>query len=85
MANRARCCGLLHPETSISMVYDSWQMICLIYLLLVLPWRIAFEVRNPTAPDVRRPMHNIILIEHTLGLTVSCTAIERTFGANASL
>ena len=64
MANRARCCGLLHPETSISMVYDSWQMICLIYLLLVLPWRIAFE-EVPKSGEISLYMD--IIVDLSLG------------------
>ena len=32
-------CGLLHPETPVSQVYNQIQMLFLVYLLIVLPYR----------------------------------------------
>jgi hypothetical protein len=42
--DRSRCGGLLHPDTRASQLYDLMQMIMILYIMIVLPYRIAFEV-----------------------------------------
>lgn len=41
---RNRCCGILHPETGISLFYNQMHIVFLLYLMAFLPVRTAFEI-----------------------------------------
>lgn len=42
-------CGLKHPRTKVSITYDVVQFVLLLYIVIWVPWRIAFETE--TTPD----------------------------------
>ena len=42
-------CGLKHPRTKVSLTYDVVQFVLLLYIVIWVPWRIAFETE--TTPD----------------------------------
>lgn len=48
--DREKCCGILHPETSVSIVYNQLQILCLLYMLAFLPVRTAFQI-TPSVDD----------------------------------
>lgn len=58
LRDRARWCGLLHPFTMVSTVYDMGQLAAIIYILVVLPYRLAFDA----APDSTQAVFYIDLV-----------------------
>ena len=50
--NRARWCGLLHPHTFTSTVYDMTQLTSICYILVVLPFRVAFDIVSRLAESL---------------------------------
>eukprot|EP01052_Picozoa_sp_SAG31_P003895 SAG31_NODE_154_length_22184_cov_25.917142_17_plen_256_part_00 len=44
---RQKWCGLLHPESTNNQLFNQVQMVSLVYLLIVLPYRIAFDIAPP--------------------------------------
>jgi hypothetical protein len=49
LAHMQEWCGLKHPRTKTSLVYDLVQFVLLMYIVVWVPWRIAFELE--TTPD----------------------------------
>ena len=48
---RSRWCGLLHPSTGASQLYDLMQTVSLFYIIIMVPWRIGFDITTtPTDP-----------------------------------
>lgn len=46
---RKQCCGILHPETSVSIFYNQMHMCGIMYMLVMLPVRTSFDiVLNPS-------------------------------------
>lgn len=47
---REKCCGVLHPETNVSIFYNQVHILFLLYMLAFLPVRTAFQI-TPTPDD----------------------------------
>lgn len=45
-AHMQEWCGLKHPRTKTSLVYDLVQFVLLLYIVVWVPWRIAFELET---------------------------------------
>eukprot|EP01043_Picozoa_sp_COSAG02_P082817 COSAG02_NODE_20963_length_808_cov_0.913963_1_plen_185_part_10 len=45
-AHKNEWCGLKHPRTKTSLVYDLVQFVLLLYIVVWVPWRIAFELET---------------------------------------
>jgi hypothetical protein len=45
---KRECCGLLHPRTPQSNLYDLVQMAMLLYIVVTVPWSLAFGIGQYT-------------------------------------
>ena len=50
MRDREKWCGILHPDTGVSIFYNQMHICFLLYMLAFLPVRTAFQL-TPTAAD----------------------------------
>jgi hypothetical protein len=55
---RKKWCGLLHPETTVSICYNQLHMVGILYMLIMLPVRTAFDM--VAVRIARRPDHVIL-------------------------
>lgn len=55
---RKKWCGLLHPETTVSICYNQLHMVGILYMLITLPVRTAFDM--VAVRIARRPDHVIL-------------------------
>lgn len=79
LRNRRKWCGVLHPETTNSMLYNQLHVWCLIYMAYILPVRTAFMIDpspGTTAFLVDVAIDLLIVVDIFLNFHKVCAAVS---------